>query len=225
MNNNDKNKGWVNVDDERKAVKESNSQKSKPVNERASFEVDGEVYTPYALSKTYKFPLWIKACFAKWWFPGMAFYFIFFGLGNVFNQDILALILGIFTGVVTDIFLNNYFRGFSSPNHDYTKYILCGKEKKFWTIFVNIGIYVVLSFLSSFCIIVIQIWLTRAGMSFNPDEFMFSVGALIYATFMLLFDLLFVLIKNSFIKLINRSKNNSAKEEVSTETDAENKEN
>lgn len=201
-------KGWVNVDEEKKTGS----------GERSTFEVNGEKYTPYAVSKTYRFPLWLKAVFAKWWFPGMVFYFIFFGIGAIVNQDLLALVLGLAVGLVTDIFLNHYFRDFSSPNHDYTKFIIFGRKRSFFTLPVNLVVYVVLSFLSAFMINVV-IHLLKVA---NPDEFMFALGGLLYATFMLAFDLIIVFIRNMITKLVLKIKAKKSKDVESVEILEEN---
>lgn len=197
MKLNDKDRGWVDVDEEKKRTSEN-----------ASFEVNGETFTPYAISKTYIFPVWLKACFAKWWFPGMIYYFIYFGFaGGVTNQDILALILGLLLGVVNDIFLNHYFRDFSSPNHDYKKYIICGrKSSMFISLPINIIVGIVISFLSAFMINLVVYLCLQWGIIATSDSFLFAVGALFFATFAMLFDLLIVLMRNLIEKLIKKIK-------------------
>ncbi len=203
-------RGWVDVDEEKK--------KNKGNNERATFEVDGEKYTPYAVSGSYRFPLWLKACLAKWWFPGMVFYFIFFGLGRVGNQDLLIVVLGLAWGVVTDILLNHYFRDFSSPNHDYTKYILCGRKKSYFSLPINLVLGIVLSFLSAACIDIIVVILKNTGHTVDSDNFLFTYGGLIYPTFFLIFDLLLVFIRNMIGKLVRKIKSSKAVGLSETET-------
>lgn len=196
MINKKDNKGWVTVD------KDGNH---KPVNEKESFIVNGEKYTPYAISKSYKIPLWLKACFSKWWIAGAAFYFIFFGFGEVVQGEILAIILGLVLGLAVDFVLNHFFRDLSSPNHDYTKYIFCGKHRKYVTLPINIAYYIFLSYIVSALIFAIEVFCEKQ-FGWDPDVFLFSVGALLFATLMLGIDLIFVCIRNGVDKLIAKNK-------------------
>lgn len=196
MTNKKDDKGWVTVD------KDGNH---KPVNEKDTFIENGEKYTPYAVSRSYKIPLWLKACFSKWWVAGATFYFIFFGFGEVVQGEILTIILGLVLGLATDFVLNHFFRDLSSPNHDYTKYIFCGKHRKYVTLPINLAYYIFLSYIDSLLIFALEVF-CKKQFGWDSDSFLFFVGAIVFATIMLGLDLIFVCIRNGIEKLIAKRK-------------------
>ncbi len=192
INKNDK--GWVNVDEP-----DNSTQKTK---QQYEFEVNGKKVNPYDMEKTSRVPVWLKALFAKWWIPGAVFYFISFGLGGVLAGDTLAIILGLVCGMATDVLLNHFFRESSRPGHDYTKFVFCGRHtqktvwRRFYTLPINLIYYVVLSELSAWFIDYIIRLMYNASIISSVDEFMFAVGALFYATMMLILDVAFSMLRN-----------------------------
>lgn len=173
------------------------------------FIEDGEKYDPYAMSKSHKFPVWLKACFTKWWVAGMVFYFIYFGVsyGAGLKDRLFAIVLGIAWGAVTDVFVNHAFRGFNTPSTDYKKYIFFGKERAFVTLPVNIIYGAFISLIAAF-----EIMHTVFGLIAGSNEelyynLMLYLAPFFYAFLMLALDMAFIAIRNAIEKAIIKRRN------------------
>lgn len=219
MRKNDE-KGWV-------TVGENDGNQNKPEKEKSTFEVDGQKYSPYdAVDKVHRFPVWLKASAMKWWIPGAVFYFIGFGFQGLQGGYVLMTILGLVWGLATDIFLNHFFRELSSPDHDYTKYVFCGRNSKrnllwkFLTLPINLLYGLVLSFSAGWIINSLLLRIAGSGTT-STDEIMFMIGPLLYATVMFIGDMMFSLLR-TFIewlikKIVKIIEDKKSKEVVQTE--------
>ncbi len=193
-----------NLDDIEFTSVEENSSKEKL--KKGTFEENGNVYDPYAMSKSSKLPVWLKACFTKWWVAGMVWYFLYFGTGYNPDYELFALICGLALGAITDVFVNGAFRQFSSEGNDYRKFMFSGRQKSFATIFINILYYIVV------CLIVVELMnlflylIDTANPSANYDEILFYAGAFVFAFMVLGFDMLFTFIRNVIEKVVKKLK-------------------
>lgn len=162
------------------------------------FTENGEEYDPYAMSKSHKLPVWLKACFTKWWVAGMVFYFIYFGLSynGLLSGWIFAVILGVVWGCITDVFVNHAFRGFTAPNLDYKRYIFMGRKRGFVTLPVNILYGALISYIAG-VEIMHTVFSLIAGSNGNVyNDLMFFAGPFVYAFLMLGLDMAFVAVRN-----------------------------
>lgn len=214
MKHNNDEKGWV-------TVGENDGNADKNTGRENTFDVGGQKYTPYdAVDKTHRFPVWLKASVAKWWIPGAVFYFISFGFQGFQGGNVLLFILGLVWGMATDIFLNHFFREMSSPGHDYTKYIFCGRKSgknvwmKFLTLPVNLVYGLVLSFIAAWIINGFLSAVTNGGTTGSTDEIMFAAGPLLYATVMFVFDMAFSLLRTLVEFIIAKVKISKAQSET-----------
>lgn len=134
-----------------------------------------------------RIPAPVKALFVKFWFNGAVCYFIFWGLG-MYIADFLDMIvvMAVVLGMVTDVLTNNALRFVETLPNENDKWMMFPK-KKYWTFFANI-LYAVLLL---FC----TIWMYETlGVFVEPILF-----GIIY----MLFDLLFIGMKNLMKIIIN----------------------
>ena len=138
-----------------------------------------------------RIPASVKALFIKFWFSGSVCYFIFWGLGLYLN-DILDMIvvLAAVLGMVTDILTNNALRFVETLPGENDKWMMFPK-KKYWTFVANIFY----AFIVLFCVI----WLY--------EVIKIGVEPILFGIFYMLFDLLFVGMKNLMKTIINDAKN------------------
>ncbi len=102
-------------------------------------EVGQEEIEKYQSGFLSKIPTWIKALFIKFWFAGAVCFFFYLGLGTyITNYWDQILVLGLAMGVVTDLLVNNLFRFMAAEEHYNDKWMLF-PQKKFYTLFANIG--------------------------------------------------------------------------------------
>ena len=175
--------------------------------EQYAFEEDGEKYRPYAISKTKRIPTWLKVVFTKWWVPGMIFYFVYFGFGytELLSGYILALVFALAWGIITDVFVNHAFRGFDAPGYDYKKYVVFGRERKLWTLPLNLLLGVVFNYVAVIEIIIPVYGLIAAYSGEQAaNDFMFFGGAFAYATLILALDMASVGIKLLILGLFGK---------------------
>ncbi len=193
-----------NLDDVEFTSVEENSTNKKQ--KKGTFEENGNVYDPYAMSKSSKLPVWLKATFTKWWVPGMIFYFVFFGTGTIQDYQLFAIICGLALGAVTDIFVNAAFRQFSSEGNDYNNFIFVGREKSHFTIFINIVYYIVVCLIAIEIMNLLLVLIRQANAEADTDEILFYAGAFVFADLVLGFDMLFTFIRNVIEKAIKNKK-------------------
>ncbi len=160
----------------------------------------------YKSSKLSKIPMWIRALFIKFWFNGAVCFFFLWGLSlflqNVWDQ---ILVVGFAMGVVTDLLVNNVFRFLADEPNANNKWMMI-PQKRFWTIFVNIiYAYAVLSL----------VVLTYQGINLlitggTLDEYNFGnflgVEPFLFGLFYLLFDMLFIGIKDGIVEAVRKVK-------------------
>ena len=149
-------------------------------------------------------PDWIKALFIKFWFSGAVCFFIYWGLGlYVWDHFDMIVILGIVSGMVTDILVNNAFRFFEIVPGSNSKWMMFPK-KKFWTFFANIIYGMILLFL----VVCIYEAINIAGNAIFGTEKQIYLGVepILFGVFYVAVDMLFIGAKNLFTKIINDAK-------------------
>lgn len=152
-----------------------------------------------------RIPSTVKALFIKFWFSGAACFFIYWGLG-LYIKDYLDMIfvMTVVMGMMTDILVNNALRFVETLPNENDKWMMFPK-KKYWTFFANI----VYAFLVLFCVswfynILNSVIITLTGIQ---DKIPIGVEPLLFGLFYMLFDILFVSMKNLFITIVNDAKN------------------
>lgn len=178
-------------------------------NESNSPTVSQSDIEKYKSGFLYRIPMWLKALFIKFWFNGAVCYFFLWGLSlyipNIWDQ-ILVIMLAL--GVVTDLLVNNLFRFISDDLHDYSKWMMF-PQKRLWTLFANI-LYA--------AVIVLCVVQTYGGVNnlavmlgSAPDMVFLGVEPIMFGVFCLVFDMLFITIKNTLKKIIKDAREKAEK--------------
>lgn len=152
-----------------------------------------------------RIPSWAKALFIKFWFNGAVCFFIFWGLGILIpNMENMIIVLGISLGMVTDILVNNIFRFFATVEGANDKWMMFPK-KRYVSFFLNI--------LYSFGILLAVIWIynvinaTANAVAGTEMVVYFGVEPIFFGFLYMGVDLLFIAIKNAFVKILADAKN------------------
>ena len=152
-----------------------------------------------------RIPSWAKALFIKFWFNGAVCFFIFWGLGIVIpNMENMLIVLGITLGMVTDILVNNIFRFFAVQEGTNDKWMMFPK-KKYVNFFFNI--------LYSFGLLLSVIWIYNVvnivanAIAGTELVIYFGVEPIFFGFLYMGVDLLFIAIKNAFVKILADAKN------------------
>lgn len=156
-------------------------------------------------------PPFIKAIVIKYWFNGACCFFFYWGLG-MFVSDVFALILilGIASGMVTDLLTNNLFRFMQSSEHEYDKWMLL-PMKKLWTFFVNVVYSVLITVMVVYTYNGINELIIRAD-GLPESTVVLGVEPFLYGLIYLVYDLAFIWIKNLVVYLVKRTKLNTYKD-------------
>ncbi len=157
-----------------------------------------------------KVPSFLKALFIKYWFAGACCFFFYWGLG-MFVEDTFAiiLILGIAIGMATDLLTNNLFRFIQSSDREYDKWMLLPK-KKLWTFFVNIPYALLVVVLVVYTYHYINLWIITAR-GLPPETVVLGVEPFLFGLFYLIYDLVFIGIKDLIVFAVRRKKTNYGK--------------
>ncbi len=146
----------------------------------------------------------IKVVLIKWWFAGAVCFFFLFGLGTVIKQNVdLLFITGFALGMVTDLLTNNVLKHFEPYDRAWDKYMFI-TVRKFWSLFLNIiyngVVFYGVVYLYGVVNRIINIIQNTDG------ELPLGVEPLMFGVFVLLIDMLFIFIRNTFIKILKDAK-------------------
>jgi hypothetical protein len=155
-------------------------------------------FDPYKRDKLSFIPTWLKALFIKWWFAGAVCYFIVFGIGNNMNNENLMLLTGVVLGIVVDVLINPIFRMIESDKKEFNNYMMFPFPfKAYWTFLTNIVYYVIVLFIVSILYGLV-------------NEYIYNnigVEPLLFGTFSLIIDMVFIGIKDLIVHIVKRNKN------------------
>jgi hypothetical protein len=161
---------------------------------------------PYHIDRLARIPTWIKALFIKFWMAGAICYFGFWGLGYYVSSTLdLVVLVGLISGVITDLLLNPAFLYFESDQKEYHRYMMLPVSgKKIWTLFINItyGIMVTVSVYVIYTMINMAIVSIR-GLPVGTASLL--VEPLLYGLFFLMVDMFFITFKNLIVSIVNKS--------------------
>ena len=154
-------------------------------------KVSDEEINRYKSSKLGSLPTWVKALFIKFWFAGAACFFFYWGLSayipNWLDQ---MLVLGVGTGILTDILTNNVLRFFSGEEKEYYPYMMF-PSGKYWTFIANIAY--------AFLLLTLTILVYRI-LKVGVEPLLFGI---IYTAF----DMLFITLKHKITNSLGRRVN------------------
>ncbi len=198
------------------AKKQDNAQKNKPivadyydlkvdavdrlVNAKDAPAVSDREIKQYTSSKSkLHIPSWLKIVFVKFWFSGAICYFFLWGLGMYITGLDLMVAIAIGLGLSTDLMVNHLLHYFEPEKGAYDKWMMI-PFRKFWTIFLN----VLYSGLILFCIV----WFYNivntliVGEPAADAPVVLPVEPILFGLLYMGFDMLFILIKNTMVKIV-----------------------
>lgn len=164
-------------------------------------EVSEKEIKKYTSKRKFSLPSWLKIVLAKFWFAGAVCYFFLWGLGIYLQGIELMVVLAIGLGVVTDLMVNRFLRSFEAEPHANDKWMMI-TVRKFWSIFLNViyaGVLLYCVFRTYYAInVMIGV---DPNVSSSEEEAMLGVEPVLFGLFYLGFDMLFILIKRTFISI------------------------
>ncbi len=198
------------------AKKQDTAQKNKPivadyydlkvdavdrlVNAKDAPAVSDKEIKQYTSSKSkLSIPSWLKIVFVKFWFSGAICYFFLWGLGMYITGLDLMVAIAIGLGLSTDLMVNHLLHYFEPEKGAYDKWMMI-PFRKFWTIFLN----VLYSGLILFCIV----WFYNivntliVGEPAADAPVVLPVEPILFGLLYMGFDMLFILIKNTMVKIV-----------------------
>jgi len=156
-----------------------------------------------------KLPEWVKAVFIKTWFAGAVCFFILWGLGIYVTAQLdMLFILGVALGIVNDILVNNIFRFYESTPGANNRWMMFPKKN-----FANFFFNIIYSFVILFCVYTLYNLINIAiiGATGADGTIPFGVEPLFFGTFYMAFDMLFIGMKRTFIKIVEDAKKSVGK--------------
>lgn len=172
----------------------------KLVNAKDAPEVSDEEIKKYTSKGRFNIPTWLKVVFGKFWFSGAICYFFLWGLGNYVTDRLdLFAITTIGLGVVTDLMLNHILRSLEPEERAYDKWMMV-TVRKFWSIFLNViyaGVLMFCVYQTYYAINTILV-----GDVNTAEKVAVGVEPLLFGLLYTGFDMLFIMLKNVFIKIL-----------------------
>lgn len=172
----------------------------KLVNAKDAPEVSDEEIRKYTSKGKFNIPVWLKVVFLKFWFSGAICYFFLWGLGMYVKDSLdLLAVTSIGLGVVTDLILNHILRSMEPEDRAYDKWMMV-TVRKFWSIFINViyaGVLMFCVYKTYYAINTILV-----GDVNTAETVAVGVEPLLFGLLYMGFDMLFIAIKNGFVKII-----------------------
>lgn len=164
-------------------------------------QVSEEELSKYRSKSGIPLPEWLKAVLLKAWFAGAACFFILWGLGIYLpNMLDMMLVFGIALGLVTDLLVNSIFRFYAETPEANDRWMMFPKKNLIF-LFLN----VLYAFVLLFCVytlyqIINGILVAVTG---AVDTVPLGVEPILFGTFYMGFDMLFIGMKRTFQKIVS----------------------
>lgn len=169
----------------------------KLVNAKDAPEVSDAEIRKYKSGGKFKIPSWLKILFVKFWFSGAMCYFFIWGLGIYLKGLDMLVAVSLGMGLVTDLLVNHVLRTFEPEPRSFDKWMMV-TVRKWWSMILN----VVYAGLLLFCIIQAYTAINTVlyGDPGTSDNIL-GVEPLLFGVLYVVFDMLFIAIKNGFVKI------------------------
>ena len=168
-------------------------------------EYSEEELAKYRSGGKFRIPEAVKVLFLKAWFAGAVCYFILWGLGTyIYSLIDMLFVLGVALGIVTDLLTNNVIRFIEKTPGANNKWLLL-PSKGMASFFGNIVYAIVLLI----CVYSLYTGINGiyAAVSGNTEVVLLGVEPVLFGVFCMGFDMLFLLIKRTFVSIITDAKN------------------
>lgn len=170
-------------------------------------KVSAEELKLYGKRSTLQIPNTLKVLFLKFWIAGAMCYFFLWGLGLYVSATLdLMAITALAMGFVMDILENNILRFMEETPGSNDKWMMVSTKG-----FVSLILNVVYSFVIMFCVYSTYNVINRllVGASGDPNSVPFGVEPVFFGLFFMCYDLLFVGIKNLFLRILAAARKKS----------------
>lgn len=167
------------------------------VNAKNAPEVSDKEIRKYTSDGKFHIPSWLKIIFVKFWFSGAMCYFFLWGLGIYLGGLDLMFVLAVGLGVATDLMVNHLLHNFEPEKGAYDKWMMV-TARKFYSFFLNILYAGVLLFCVIQTYVAINTLITGDALS---ETVPIGVEPLLFGLLYMGFDMLFITIKNTLIKI------------------------
>lgn len=168
------------------------------VNAKDAPEVSDAEIRKYTSKGKFHIPEWLKIVFVKFWFSGAICYFFLWGLGLYLDRLDLMFVLTVGLGVTMDLMVNHVLHYFEPQKGAYDKWMMI-TTRKWWSFFVNIPYAGLLLFCVIQAYTVINTLLV--GDVTTAESVAIGVEPVLFGLFYMGFDMLFIAIKNTMIKV------------------------
>ena len=168
------------------------------VNAKDAPEVSDEEIRKYTSKGKFHIPEWLKIVFIKFWFSGAICYFFLWGLGLYLDRLDLMFVLTVGLGVTMDLMVNHVLHYFEPQKGAYDKWMMI-TTRKWWSFFANIPYAGLLLFCVIQAYTVINTLLV--GDVTTAESVAIGVEPVLFGLFYMGFDMLFIAIKNTLIKV------------------------
>lgn len=170
-------------------------------------EYSKEELERYKGKKKFKIPAPVKILFLKAWFAGAVCFFFLWGLG-INNLLDMLFVLGVATGLVTDLLVNNVIRFLEAFPGEHDEWMLFPK-KGMVSFFLNL----IYGFVIAFCVYLLYSLINFAIMSItgNTETLPLGVEPVLFGIFCMGIDMMFVGIKRLIIDIIEDAKYTAGK--------------
>lgn len=162
--------------------------------------VSEEELRKYRSKSGIRLPQWLKAVLLKAWFAGAVCFFILWGLGIYLpNKLDMLLVFGAALGVVTDLLLNNIFRYFAETPSGNDRWMMLPKRRN-----LNFFLNILYAYWLLFCVYTLYqvINVGLIAITGAKDTIPLGVEPILFGTFYMAFDMLFIGMKRLLISMI-----------------------
>lgn len=165
-------------------------------------EYSQEELNRYRTKQGFHIPEWVKLLLIKTWFAGAVCFFILWGLGTyIGNMLDMLFVLGVVLGMVNDVLVNSVIRFVEKTPGANDEWMFFSK-KGIGSFFGNI----LYAFVIIYCVYSLYNGI-NAGFSAifgTTDKIYLGVEPILFGTFCMGFDMLFVWLKRVFLSLIRK---------------------
>ena len=150
-----------------------------------------------------RIPAPVKALFIKWWFVAAIGYFFLLSYGLFIDYLDMIVAVSVVLGVITDILTNNALRFVETIPGENNKWMMF-PQKKYWTFIANILYAFVVFYCTISTYITVNIFIN--SLTGQENAVPLGVEPILFGTIYLLFDLLFIGMKNLMKSIIKDAK-------------------
>jgi len=166
-------------------------------------EYDREELEKYRSRKGLRLPQLLKIALIKAWFAGAVCYFILWGLGIYLSSTIdMMFILGVVLGMVTDLLVNSALRFLEKTPGENEQWLMV-RQKGVMGFFLNIFY----GFVLLFCVYMLYNLINYViiAVTGKTDTVPLGVEPVLFGTFFMAFDMLFVFIKQRIKRALDKT--------------------